>query len=51
MFQKNISEEPVRLSHNVILPLLRECALDLFKGYILSINSDAPEVIGPHARG
>jgi hypothetical protein len=51
VFQKDLAETPVRLVHNVILHLFRECALDLFKGYILSINGDAPEPIGPYARG
>jgi len=51
LFPKDLAEEPVRPVHNVILYLLRECALDLIKGYIFSINRDAPEAIGSLARG
>ncbi|MFZ2224018.1 MAG: hypothetical protein WAV26_04950 [Candidatus Deferrimicrobium sp.] len=51
IFHKDLAETPVRPAHDVILHLLRERALDLFKGYILSINGDAPEAIGPYARG
>jgi len=51
LFQKNVAKEPVGLSHNGILHLLRERALDLTKGYVVPINGYGPEVEGSHARG
>lgn len=51
MFSKDLTETPVRPAHHVILYLLRECALDLIKGYIPPVNGDAPEAICSHARG
>ena len=51
LFPKDITETPVRSLHNVMFYLLCECALDLVKGYILSINCDAPEAIGSYPRG
>jgi len=50
IFHEDLAEAPVWPVQNVILHLLRETALDLFEGYMLSINGDAPEAIGPYAR-